>query len=69
MGFDPGTSRTQSENSTITPTRHYLKTTHYLKKALTEGNDSVTGIRFEDHDIMMIGDKRYTLLHKIYDIH
>ena len=32
--------------------------THYLKKALTEGNDSVTGIRFEGPDNMMIGDKK-----------
>ena len=35
--------------------------TDYLKKVLTEGNDSVTGIRFEDLDIMMIGDKKVEL--------
>ena len=33
---------------------------HYLMKAITEGNDSVTGIRF-DGSVMMMGDKKVEL--------
>ena len=42
------------------PVRYGQTAAEYLKKALNEGNDAVTGIRYEGHD-MMIGDKKVEL--------
>ena len=42
------------------PERYGHTASTYLKKALTEGNESVTGVRYEGPD-MMIGDKKIEL--------
>ena len=51
----PSRPRSASDPERIGSTAAY-----YLKKALTEGNDNVTGIRY-DGSVMMMGDKKVEL--------